>query len=418
MTDTATSTPTAPSSAASTPATTSADDTALFGKFTAQHEAALASEARHAHASKEPVRSKPTAASASAAVPAPARAAGDDPRAVDAGADGDDDASGSGDAPADDAAAPEKAADAELTEAGALALLRQARDDGDTDALDRALKVLLPGSKGLAEFNVDGGRYAEFRTTAKRAQKKLDDRAAQLSTREANLERGKAVLEGIVQRLTPLEALITKAERGDPDAVDAMVEFVEKASKRKFNDIAKLHLDKKLGKQVDPVVAELERRLKETDAKLEARERKEQEARDLQAQTQQIQGHLKFLHQTLTQSEDGRVRALVSTNEGMRAIFEAQRDHYDQRTNRTLTAEQAAKYVLDQKTKELEPWQRVLGGGKPAPALPPAETKPPASSPRATPLGRTASASGPGGRALSDNELFEKFERLHKLAGD
>lgn len=411
---------TAPASAPATghAASSASSDAALIGKFTAAHQAAVASElqGKHADAQKNPGRSQSAAAPASAAVPAPARAAGDDPGRQDPGAERDDAASGDAADAASDAAPPaEKAPDAALSESDAIALLRKSRDEGDTDGIDRALKALLPDSKGLSEFNVDGKRYAELRTVTRRTQKKLDARAAELQTEAENLKRGRAVLEQVVQRLTPLESLLQKAERGDEDAVDAVVEFVEKASKKKFNDIAKLHLDRKLGKQVDPEVAALKQELKaEKEARL-AREKQEEEAREHQSRTQQIGRHLAFLNQTLAQHADPAVAALVSTKEGMRAIFEAQRDHYNPQTNTTLSAEQAAKFVLDQKRKELEPWQRVLGGGsRPAPALP---APAPAPTPRATPLRQSASASGPGGRALSDNELYEKYERIAKLAG-
>lgn len=365
-----------------------------------------------------------------AAGAAPVGAAGREPGGEDAGRERDD--SGQAD---DAGAAPaggktDEAPAGSLSEADALTLLRKSREDGDTDGIDRALKVLMPGSKGLGEFNVDGARYGEFRTTHRKAQRKLDDRAAQLHTEAQNLERGRAVLAQVVQRLEPIEQLVIAAQDESPAGVAKFVELIEKATKKPINETLRRHLSNKLDKPGDPEVEALKRELaSERQARLD-RERKEEEARQTHARTQEIQRHLVFLDETLGKHDDQRVRALVKTQAGMRAIFEAQKAHYNSTTRSTLSAEQAAKFVLEQKAKELEPWQQVLGGGTaqtpvasaqpvPVPATGSGSGNQPAPPDRARSLGSrgAAPASGGGGRTLSDTELYEKYERLHKVAG-
>jgi len=366
---------------------------------------------------------------ARAAAAAPAGATGREPGGADAGGERD---SAGGDGAPDDASAAAARAKADeapagsLSEEGALALLRKSREDGDTDGIDRALKVLMPGSKGLSEFNVDGKRYGELRTVTKRAQKKLDEREAAIGTREQNLQRGMATLEQVVQRYQPIEQLLVAAQDDSPEGVAKFVELVEKATRKPINETLKRHLNHKLDKPGDPEVEALKRELRsEKEARLE-RERKEEEARQQQARTQEIQRHLVFLDETLSKHDDSRVRALVKSPAGMRAIFEAQKAHYNPQSRTTLSAEQAARFVLEQKQKELEPWQQVLGSrsapaeGATAPAVGKQEAIAPAPSERVRALGsRGASpASGGGGRHLSDAELFEKYERLAKVAGD
>lgn len=294
--------------------------------------------------------------------------------------------------------------------------------------MDRALKVLLPGSKGLSEFNVDGKRYGELRTVTKRVTKRLDERSAHLDTREQNLQRGMGVLEQAVARLQPIEQLVIAAQDESPEGVAKFVELVEKVTKKPINETLRRHLSHKLDKPGDPEVEALKRELKTEKEKREARERAELEARQKQVRTQEIQRHLAFLDETLSKHDDQRVRALVKTPAGMRAIFEAQQAHYNGQTRTTLSAEQAAKFVLTQKAKELEPWQQVLGTrsvpaaepATPAVAKQEAIATGPAPSDRVRPLGSrgAAPASGSGGRALSDAELFEKYERIAKVAGD
>lgn len=296
-----------------------------------------------------------------------------------------------------------------------MAAARKAHAAGDTAELDRVLKELLPGSKGLSEFTADGSRYAEFRKTAKKTADKLAEKDADLTQREANLQRGLAAMEQTVARYQHIEQMLDRSKTDD----DAFVELLEQRTGKKLNEIAKRRLDKALAKPVDPHVAELERQLKAEREARETKERQEQEQRQQQERTQQIQRHLIFLDQELGKSADPRVVALVKTPEGMRAIFDAQQAHYDPRTRLTLSPEQAARYVLEEAQKKLAPWQRVLGGGAPpaaaAPAAAPAAT--PAPAPRVKTLTRSASASGGGNRPLSDNELFEKYERLARLPG-
>lgn len=400
---------------ASSPTESASADSALFAKFTAQHQDNLAKDG-HADAPKDSHR-RPAAVAADSAAAAPAGATGVSPRGEDAGRERD----GAGEGEADDAgAAPakdEKAA-AELSESDAITLLRKAREDGDTDGIDRALKVLMPGSKGLGEFNVDGKRYGELRAVTNKERKKLDARATELDTREQNVARGLAQVEQLVARYQPIEKLLVAAQGDD---VDAFIELIEKATKKPINETVKRHLDKKLGKPGDPEVEALKRELRAEKEKREERERLEREAREQAAHKDQIQRHLVFLDETLSKNDDHRVRALVKTTAGMRAIFETQKAHYNAQSRTTISAEQAAKLVLEQKAKELEPWQQVLRAAPSAPAAQApsnADGKQeamPASSDRVRPLGtRGSSASGPG-RHLSDTELFEKYERLAKL---
>jgi hypothetical protein len=298
-----------------------------------------------------------------------------------------------------------------------VALLRQARADGDTAGIDRALKALLPDSKGLGEFQVDGKRYGEFRTVVKRAKEKIEARAASVATREQNVARGLAQVEQLVQRYQPIETLLQKAQGDD---VDAFVELLEKATGKPLNDTLKRHLDKKLGKPVDPELDAVKRELRsEKEARLD-RERKEQEAREVATRTTAIRSHLEGLHQTLSQDQDARVVALVGTREGMKAVFEAQQAHYNPQTGQTLTPAAAARWVLQQKQKELEPWQQVLAP-KALPAAQPTATADPKGEPIATPRVRSlpsrgASPASGGAQRLTDAELYEKYERLAKLS--
>lgn len=412
----------APATAPATPAQSSASDAALFGKFTAQHQEAVAAELGKSHADAP----KKDRGSESSAKPADhvertkaADAAGDAGGGEDAGAERD--GRGSEEGRPDPAGDPEAEAakPAALSESDAIALLRKSRDEGDTAGIDRALKALLPDSKGLSEFNVDGKRYGEFRGVVKRATAKLTKREEAVSTRERNVATGLAQVEQLVARYQPIETLLQKAQGDD---VDAFVELLEKATGKPLNDTLKRHLDKKLGKPSDPELDAVKRELRsEKEARLE-RERKEAEERDTAARTAEIRNHLGFLHTTLSAHDDPRVQALVGTREGIKAIFEAQQAHYNPQTRQTISAAAAAKYVLEQKQKELEPWQRVLGGSS-APAAKPTAPADPKREPIETPRVRAlpshggAPASG-GAQRLSDTELFEKYERLAKLAGD
>lgn len=429
-------TPSAPSAAVEE----SAADAALFGKYTAQHQAALATEDDdHAQTHQAPRPANASAPARSVAARA-ARPAGNQPArdastgkflpAAAGAGDAADDEAGDGARAADDEGAaddphagdPDPAAAGVLSEAEAVALLRAARASGDREGIDRALKALLPDSKGLSEFNVDGNRYAEFRLTVKREKDKLAERDTDLSTRERNVSTGLAQVEQLVSRYQPIEQLVQAAQGEDDEAVEAFVTLLQKLTKKPLNETVKRHLDRKLSKPSDPEVDALRRELKGERELREKRERDETEARQQAEQRGQIQRHLVFLDQELSKSTDARVVALVKSPAGMRAIFQAQRDHYDKKSGNTLTPEQAARFVLEQKQKELEPWQAVLGGGNAAPALPAPATTPnePAAAPaarRAKPLGaRGASASNGARKPLSDNELFEKYERLARLS--
>lgn len=431
------------SPASPSPVEQSASDTAIFAKFIDQHAASVAAELEGADGNAQ---NSGRGAAGAARVGAPAaRPAADAPRVqpgrANARGDGRDGggeraandtgaataprgADGSGDADAepgeadDEAAKAPEAQPAALTEADAIALARKAHAAGDMNELDRALKAILPGSKGLSEFAVDGKRYGEFRVITSRERKKLDARAGELDGREANLKRGMALVEQLVARYQPFEQLVQALDKDD---AEAFAEQFEKVAKRSLNDVVRRDLDRKLGKKSDPEVDALRRELRAEKEAREARERKEQEALAHRERATQIQGHLNFLTETLGQHSDARVSALVSTPEGLREIFLEQKAAYDPRTRSTITPEKAALNVIERKAKELEPWQRVLGRGSSPPAVitTTAEEKrepsaPP--TPRALPLGSSGgAAASAGGRKLSDNELFDKYERLHKI---
>lgn len=429
-------TPTPQSAAA--PAQSSAD-AALFAKYIDQHSAAVAAEIEGKDAdAQNPARAVDGATRlgrvAPAAADAPAHAARVRTRDPDARADGPDGRRGAGTADdagaaADNGAGAEagrangeaaaeaaKEAPAALTEADAIALARKAHAAGDTAELDRALRAILPGSKGLSEFAIDGKRYGEFRVITNKERKKLDARSAELDGREQNLKRGQQIIEQLVARYEPIEKLLQAAQGDDPEA---FVTLVEKATNKPLNDTVKRALDKKLGKPVDPEVDALRRELKaERDAR-EARERQEQEARQRQEREQAIGRHLAFLDQELGKNADPRIAALGKSREGLAAVFRAQQRHYDAASDRTISPEQAARLVIEEAQKKLEPWQRVLGSA-PAPPPPSNVGEKSDTAPRATPLGVAggAGASGGGARKLSDAELFEKYERIAKLAGD
>lgn len=296
-----------------------------------------------------------------------------------------------------------------------MKLLRDSRASGDKDGIDRALKALMPDSKGLGEFTADGSRYAEFRKTAKKTADKLAAQQADIDKKIADYNQGLQVMEGLVQKYQATEQMVELAKTDDA----AFVQLVEQRTGKKFNDVAKRVLEKALGKQTDPELAAVKAELKaEREARLE-QQRKEQEQREHQARTEQIQRHLVFLDQTLSQSQDPRVVALAKTPEGMRAIFEAQQAHYDPRTNVTLTPEQAAHYVLEQAEKNLQPWQRVFGWQSQPPAQAAPAEPPPPPAPRARTLSAARATSASGGKTpvLSDAQLFEKYERIARLPG-
>lgn len=413
--------PTAPAS----PAQSSASDAALFGKFTAQHQQAVAQELgkSHADAPKNVRGSEPSGKPADHVERAAAAdAARDAGGGEDAGTERDGSGSEEGRADAAGGAEAEAAKPAALSESDALALLRKSRDEGDTAGIDRALRALLPDSKGLSEFNVDGKRYGEFRGVVKRATAKLTKREEAVSTRERNVATGLAQVEQLVQRYSPVEKLMLAAQDDSDEGVEAFVELLQTVTKKPLNDTLKRHLDKKLGKPVDPELDAVRRELRsEKEARLE-RERKEAEDRATAERTTEIRNHLQFLHTTLSTAEDHRVRALVGTREGIKAIFEAQQAHYNPQTRQTISAAAAAKWVLEQKQKELEPWERVLKAPATAAATPtaPADEKREAiETPRVRALPSHGGAPASGGtKRLSDTELFEKYERLAKLAGD
>lgn len=400
-----------------------AADAALFGKYTAlaNTEPAPAPKTPHAHPSKSPSVVRAPAADAARVQPARSDAGRDGKdsqasRSADSeAAEGAADDAGSGEAdgaPASEAA-PASAAIESLSESEAISKARAAWKAGDNEGLDAALKAILPGSKGLSEFAVDGKRYGELRAVTKRANAKLEARAAELAARERNVSTGLAQVEQLVQRYQPIEELLSKAKGDD---VDAYISLIEKATGKPLNETVKRHLDKKLNKPGDPEVENLKRELAAERGKREDRERQEQDQVARQAHAKQIEGHLVFLDQQLSKSADPRVVALVKSPEGMRAIFQAQQSAYDRRNNTTLSPEQAALQVIAQKQKELEPWQRVLSPAQQAAASPTA-TSTPAPTQRAKPLGnRNAASASKGGRTLSDPDLFAKYERLAKLA--
>lgn len=383
----------------------SADDTALFAKYTAQHQAEVAKELG------EPSAPTPRSKDASPAKPDEAKPDDevDDPSHADEGST-DDDADGAERRGAADGKKPDAAASGVTADVDAA---RAAWAKGDTKALDAALKKILPGSKGLAEFTVDGKRWNEVRTVVAKRKAELDTRAAELDTREGRYKQGMAMLDSLVQRYEPIEKLVQLAESGD---VDAFVELVEKTTKKSLNDTVKRHLDRKLGKPEDPHLSALERELK---AEREARQALERKLDDDKRQTetnQKIQRHLVFLNDTLKGHEDPAVRALVASPAGMRAIFEAQRAAYDSRTDRTLTPAQAALQVIAAKRRELEPWVGLISPTPPDKALPAAA--PPAPAPRGRSLNNRGGGASSAGRRLTDNEMFEKYERMAKMGGD
>jgi hypothetical protein len=273
----------------------------------------------------------------------------------------------------------------------------------------------MPDSKGLDEFHADGSRYAEFRQTVKKASDKLSQRETAVAEREQNYERGMAVMQGLVKKYEATEQLLEKARSDDL----AFVELVEQRTGKKLNDVIRRQLERQLGTKTDPEVAQLKNELKaEREQRLE-RERKEAEAREHQQRTEQIQRHLVFLDQELSKSPDPRVVALAKTPEGMRAIFDAQQQHFDPRSNRTLSPEQAARFVLEQTEKQLAPWRGVFGWQSQEPSAAAAAPEPaPAPAPAARTLSsrRAASVSRPA-RPPTDAELFEKYERLARLPG-
>lgn len=404
MTDTA-ATQAAPA-AASPAVATAADDAALFDKFVQQHDREVAESLGKPRAptpitrGSDNGRPKEATKSSEPTEPDDEDAHAEDSTTAEA------DAAGRRD-PAD-AAEPDPAATGSVTEAALVASARAAWETGDKDALDKALKQLLPGSKGLSEFAVDGSRWTALRTVASKRKAAADKRDAELSTREANYQRGLAQMNALVERYSPIEQLVQAAEGDD---VDAFVTLIEKVTRKPVNDTVKRHLDKKLNKPVDPHLDAMQRQLKEEREAREALERQLREDKASVENRTRIQNHLHYLDQTLSKHGDARVRELVATPAGMRAIFEAQQQHYDPATGRTISADRAALWVLEQKQKEFEPWQRVLAP-RPAPALPAAAPEP---KPTARPLGsRGGGASGPG-RKLSDVEMFEKYERMAKL---
>lgn len=382
----------------------SASDSTLFGKYVAQHEAEVAKGL------DEPS-------------PKPARSDnGKQPSRDDAKANQpihDDDSStareGSGaDIDEPEAAAERRRAAPDAAPSGVSEAVDKARAAwaaGDTEALDSALKAILPGSKGLSEFAVDGKRYAELRTVAVKRKQQADERDRAIAVREGNVSRGLAQVEQLVARYQPIEQLVHAAQADD---VDAFVKLVETVTRKPLNETVKRHLDRKLNKPGDPEVDNLKRTLaEERRARLELEQKLERD-KQTAAQTQQIQRHLVFLDEALKASPDARVRSLVASPAGMRAIFEAQKAHYNKQTNTTLTPEQAARFVLEQKAKEIAPWQQVLSPAETPPA-PPKPVTPPA-----RPLGgsRGNGASGASSKPLSDTDLFAKYERLAKLAND
>jgi len=409
VTSTGTSSPT-PSPAVDS----AAADAALFGKYTALANTAN-TETPNAHPPKNASVVRAPAADAARVQPARADAGGDG-KDSDAEAGAEPEAGAAAEATAPGPGKADAPPAAPLTESEAIAKAREAWKAGDNEGLDAALKAILPGSKGLSEFAVDGKRYGELRAVTKKANAKLEARAAELDARERNVSTGLAQVEQLVQRYQPIEELLSKA-RGDD--VDAYISLIEKATGKPLNETVKRHLDKKLNKPGDPEVENLKRELAAERGKREDRERQEQEQVARQAHAKQIEGHLVFLDQRLSASPDPRVVALVKSPAGMRAIFQAQQAAYDRQTNSTLSPEQAALQVIAQKQKELEPWQQVLAPGQRAASAPAstAAAPVPETTKRAKPLGnRGAASASKGASRLSDPDLFAKYERLAKLA--
>lgn len=404
-------TPAAPSSAAQKTVDASAKDSALVDKYVKAHAAEVAKDLG------KPRTPTPRSHDGSPAKDQDASTDDqvDDPSHADEGSTeaGDKDDQGADDDAAERRRAPDsKKPDAAGGVAADVEAARAAWEKGDQGALDAALKKLLPGSKGLAEFTVDGRRWSELRTVAGKRKAAQDKRDAEQNEREQNLQKGMGVLETLVQRYQPIEQLVQAAAGDD---VDAFVSLVERLTKKPIGETVKRHLDKKLGKAEDPHMSALERQLKEEREARQALEARIENERKQAETNHKIQRHLVFLNETLSGHADPAVRALVASPAGMRAIFEAQRDAYDERTNTTLTPEQAARHVIAQKRKEFEPWAPALGAAPaPAPRALPAPAPTPTPPARAL-NGRGGGASGPG-RPLTDNELFEKYEHIHKVS--
>lgn len=390
-----------PAPLAPTASDAATNDAALFGKYTDQHAAEVAKD----------LAGKPGAVGSDNGVPADGEGA--DPKepiehdADDSKDDAEPDTQPDG--------KPKPKLSEKLSDADAVTKARKAFAAGDTEALDLALKAILPGSKGLSEFTADGKRYAELRAVSIKRRQQAEARDAKLNERESNLAQGRKVLDEVVARYKPLEDLLALASKDDDASIDAFVAFVEKATRKPLNDTVKRHLDRKLNKPGDPELEAVKRELRAEKDKREAREREEENAKASRAHVEQIQRHLVFLDQTLKTHADPRVRSLIASPEGMREVFKAQERHYDRARNATLSPEQAALWVLEQKQKELEPWQRVLGGAPPPKALP-AAPEPPKATPRAKPLGSRGNGASGGARGrLNDQDLFAKYERLAKL---
>ncbi len=399
--DVAPATPAAPSP--SRAVDVAASDAALFGKYQAQLEADVARDLGEPTDKSTPRSNNGRPKDGGAAETKQPAKHDDESNSEDPSVGQDND-----EAPAARRRAAADPAASGVTEAVDKA--RKAWAAGNTDDLDAALKAILPGSKGLAEFTVDGKRYAELRTVAAKRAKAADEREAKLATREGNVGRGLAQVEALVARYQPIEQLVHAAAGDD---VDAFVTLVERLTKRPLNETVKRHLDRKLNKAGDPEVESLKRTVAEERAAREKLERQIEQEKAQATERQQIQRHLVFLDNTLKASPDARVRELVSSPAGMRAIFEAQKSHYNRQTNSTLTPEQAAQWVLEQKAKEFAPWQKVLAPATTPPALPAAR---PAAAAR--PLGARGGGASAGAQKLSDPDLFAKYERLAKLAGD
>lgn len=245
--------------------------------------------------------------------------------------------------------APEEAAPApEAPAAEAAADPKLVKVKGNGESLSKGKKVLKPGPQDALgklqelakelDMEVVAGKVLPSERNDFREWKRKQKEAMQgeHQTRMAELEKRE---QGFQEKLKKADALLAAADAADYEGLAKLLGH-DDWDKLQESVIARLS---------DPNykrLRELERRDQER-MEAEAKQKQEAETRAQQQQrAQAIQAHMVKLGQHCAASKDPVVQAMADEPNFIQAIFNIQRENYDQETDSTVTPEQAIKMAV------------------------------------------------------------------------
>lgn len=295
--------------------------------------------------------------------------------------------------------------------------LKKARElvrRGDAKGLKQAVKMTF--GVELDAMRINGKKWEAWRKKTRAADENLRGREQQVGHQRAQLAQ---IAQNVEAQFGPAVQAAQAYKQGDYDKFRELVEHISGDSyDAATRNVVREHISK------DPEKLKFQKQLEE---ERRGRLKLEAELRQKEAEQKQNTAQAGYKAKLQKSLSSGKFAEAAKVPEFIEAVFQVQREHYDQQTDTTLPDIEAARLVIERERqrRQSDPLGPVLGIGPVAHREPdnPAESDQGGTSPakrrnkkrRSLRRNEAAAASGPG-RRLTEDELIEKYAKRMKQA--